>query len=311
MENIEITDLKDLSCGENIYQNAAIAPIQDGIDYEILSENKDLEYRDFLDMTTTLNLLAEFFDVNASVITKEAMVCSCALANNIKNAFTKAADCNPFAITGSTAGFTKTVTSETASELRAMKVRNVIAPDFEKQALTELKKNNGINIIKINSPLQELLGFNTKDIKVTPFGILVQDQNHVRLEKSSFKVVTKTKPEQQQAEDAVFAWKISKHLKSLSAVIVKDLATKAIVQANTDITSQTEFAMNYACESSKDAVLALDSAIESEGIINAAIQGRIALIIEAGNGINSDKIIKLADKYNLSMIATGIRINKY
>lgn len=51
--------------------------------------------------------------------------------------------------------------------------------------------------------------------------------------------------------------------------------------------------------------------IENEETINAAIQGRIGLIIEAGNGRNSNKIVKLADKYNLSMIHTTIQNNRY
>lgn len=41
------------------------------------------------------------------------------------------------------------------------------------------------------------------DIKITPFGALVQEQNNSKLSKESFKVVTKTKPTQQQAEDAI------------------------------------------------------------------------------------------------------------
>ena len=59
-----------------------------------------------------------------------------------------------------------------------------------------------MNIIKIKSPLQEVLGFNTKDIKVTPLGYLIQEQNQSKLTKSSFKVAGKVKPTQQQAEDA-------------------------------------------------------------------------------------------------------------
>lgn len=69
--------------------------------------------------------------------------------------------------------------------------------------------------------------------------------------------------------------------------------------------------MDYACESSKDAVLAVDCAIESIEAINAAIQGRIGLIIESGNSVKSKDICKLADKYELSMIATNIRNLKY
>ena len=57
--------------------------------------------------------------------------------------------------------------------------------------------------------------------------------------------------------------------------------------------------------------MAVDGVIENEETINAAIQGRIGLIIEAGDGANSNKIAKLADKYNISIITTGLRNNKY
>ena len=47
METIEISNFTDLPFGENTHQVAAIAKIEEGIDYEILSENKDLTYIDF------------------------------------------------------------------------------------------------------------------------------------------------------------------------------------------------------------------------------------------------------------------------
>lgn len=311
MERIEITKFNDLPFGANTHQSAAIAEIEDQIDYEILSENKELEYIDFINLTEAIKILAEFFDVNASVITKESFICSVALGSSEEIAYEKAIDCDPTAIYEGTIGFSKTVTNAIAKKLKAMKIKNVIAPRFDDEALTTLQKNNEINIIKINTPLQELLGFSTKDIKITPFGALIQDQNQSKLTKESFKVVSKTKPNQQQAEDAIFAWKVSKHLKSKSAVIAKDLATKAIVQSKSNGIVPAELAMDYACESSKDAVMAIDGAIEDIETINAAIQGRIGLIIEAGNSHKSAEICKLADKYELSMIATNIRNIKY
>ena len=72
-----------------------------------------------------------------------------------------------------------------------------------------------------------------------------------------------------------------------------------------------EKAMDFACENSKDAVLAVDGYVEDEETINAAIQGRIGLIIEAGDGSDSKKIAKIADKYNVSLITTGIRNYRY
>ena len=49
METSEIKDFTDLPSGENSYQTGAIAPIEEQIDYEILSENKNLEYIDIDD----------------------------------------------------------------------------------------------------------------------------------------------------------------------------------------------------------------------------------------------------------------------
>lgn len=311
METIEITKFKELPFGANTNQSAAIAPVENGLEYEILSSNEVLEYIDYLNLTKVINVLSEFFDVNAAAIAKENFISSAALGSSIDNAFEKAIDCNPLAISGATIGVSKELTDNVAKQLCAMKIKNVIAPSFSPKALECLLKYETINVIQIKSPLQEILGFNAKDIQVTPFGYLIQEQNTSKLTKSSFKTVGTVKPTQTQAEDAIFAWKISKYTKSKSAVIAKDLAIKAIVQGMTNEIDTAESAMNIACENSKDSVMSVDGVIENIETINAAIQGRIGLIIEAGDSVNSEKIVKHANKYNIAIIRTGIRNNKY
>ncbi|MDE6138012.1 MAG: hypothetical protein K2F57_00915 [Candidatus Gastranaerophilales bacterium] len=311
MNTIEIKEFKELPFGENITQAAAISPVENGIEYEILSDNESLEYIDYLNLSKVIEILAEFFDVNAIAASKENQLCAAALGSNAQNALDKIIECDPISLAGGTLGFSKEVTEDIAKQLNAMQIRNLIATQFDKKALEYLLKNSSINILQIKSPLQEILGFNAVDIKLTPFGYIVQEQNQSKLTKSSFKVTGKSKPTQQQAEDAIFAWKISKYAKSKSAVIAKDLSVKAIVQGRTNSIEATEAAMDLACENTKDAVLAIDGVIENEEVINAAIQGRIGLIIEAGDGSNSTKIAKLADKYNITLITTGIRNNKY
>ncbi len=311
MNTIEISDFSDLPCGENAHQEAFLAPVEDGITYDILSENKTLEYIDYLNLSKVLEILGEFFDVNASAIAKENSLCAVALGNSSETAFYKILESDPISLTDSTIGFSKEVSLEIAKQLIAIGIKNIIATNYRKDALDLLKNHAGINVIQVTSPLQELLGFVTKDIKVTPFGYLVQEQNLSKLSKSSFKVKGKIKPTQEQAEDAIFAWKVVKHTKSKSVVIAKDLSTKAIVQGHTNGIDLVEQAMDIACENSKDAILAVDGVIENVEIINAAIQGRIGLIIEACDSTSSQKITKLADKYSLSLIATGIRNYRY
>ena len=113
------------------------------------------------------------------------------------------------------------------------------------------------------------------------------------------KVVTKTKPAVEQIEDAVFAWKVAKHVKSRAIVIAKDLKTKAIAQGLQS--ASIEYALDYSCDGSKEAILASDMGITIHDL-QVAAQGRISLIILPAA---SKDIIAQADKYNMSVITTG------
>lgn len=310
MESIEINDIRDLACGENSHQAAGISKISEGVEYEILSRDKELDYVDYINLSENVKLLGEFFDVSSAVISKEGFVCAVALGATAEDAFAKVMDADPISIKDSTAGFSKEVSLEVAKLLISLNIKNVVATGFSKEAFSYLLDKN-INMVVIKTPLHELQGFCAKDIKVTPFGILVQEQNTTKLSKENFKVVSQTKPTQEQIEDGVFAWKISKHLKSSSVIIAKDLNARAIVQGRSNMIVAVESAMDLSCEHSKDGVMAVDSAIESLQVLNTAIQGRIGLIIESGDSNRSGDILKQADKYGISMIFTKIRNKRY
>ena len=68
-----------------------------------------------------------------------------------------------------------------------------------------------------------------------------------------------------------------------------------------------ENGLNYACDNSKDAILASDTVLASEDSIYSAVQGRIGLIIQPGGSVKDPKLVELCDKYELIMITTGIR----
>ena len=83
-------------------------------------------------------------------------------------------------------------------------------------------------------------------------------------------------------------------------VIAKDLKTTAIAQGLQ--TASIEFALDYSCDMSKEAILASDMPITVHDI-DVAAQGRISLIIVP----SADKdVIAKADKYSIALIETGI-----
>ena len=80
---------------------------------------------------------------------------------------------------------------------------------------------------------------------------------------------------------------------------LKDLKTTAISQGLK--TASIEFALDYSCDMSKDAILASDMPLTVHDI-NVASQGRIGLVIVP----DADKdVIDKADKYGMALITTG------
>ena len=286
MNNLEI------ACGENSYQTASIEENDKTIDYDVHGE---LSFVDIMTISKGLNIISEFFDVNAVVTALNNGVCAAALGKSLEDAYKKTIDSNPVDYMNAIVLVSAEVDSEIAKLLA--KSNKIVAPKFTPQAI-ELLEKRGITYVSIKTPLKDFKQFLQNDVKVTPLGTLLQSPNTSELSKETFKVVSKTKPNVEQIEDAVFAWKIAKHVNSQAIVIAKDLRTSAISQSSVS----SEFAIDYACDASKDAILASDMPITIHDI-NAAAQGRIAMIIVP---FAANEIINAADKFNISLITTGI-----
>ena len=284
----------EITCGANKHQSASFEKNDKMIDY---TSSKKLSFLDILSVTQGLNVISEFFDVNAVVTVKHTGICAVALGKSLEEALTSSLDSNPVDFIGADVVVSAEVDSDIAKMLN--KTNIIVAPKFTKNAI-EYFETHDIAYVTINTQLKEYKKYLSEETKVTPLGTLVQAPNLGELNKDTFKVVTKTKPTVEQNEDAVFAWKVAKHVKSQAIVIAKDLKTSAVSQGLQ--TSFVEHALNYACEKTKDAIMASDMPLSLYDI-NAAAQGRIALAIVP---YASKDIIDAADKYGLAIITTGI-----
>ncbi len=302
--------LWDLKYGENPQQKALLFKSDNMADYEVIND-RILSYNEILSITELSNILSEFYDVCAVAIVAHAAPCGVALAPTLEEAYNKAFDCDPMASFFGIIGSSQKINYEVAKHINSMSVRLVIAPDYEVKALKLLKDNPNIKIVKLNTPLKDFQSLIQKNIHVTPFGTLYQDMNRSSLGKNSFNVATRIKPTKEQIEDAVFAWKVSKHSRSNSVVIAKDFKTVAIAQGFVSPVNAAEAAMKVACDASKHAVMASDNVLPTIDCLSVAAQGRISVIIQPGGAKNEDKIIELADKFHIVVILTGIRNYKH
>ena len=292
MENMEF--IKDLSAGATISQSAKLYKTQDIIDY---TSSADLAYADIINLTLAMNVLSEFYDVCATVLVKNNTLTGVALGATMIESFEKAVDCNPIDSICGVVAFSKKLTIDIARLLTSQHV--VVAPELDNEVKDSFD-NKKIKFVEIKTPLKEYKNYLIEEIFVTPFGTIVQDKNKKELDKESFKVVSKTKPTVEQIEDAIFAWKITKYIRSAGVVVAKDFKMTGISQGLQ--TPAFEYALNVACDNAKEAVLASDVPLSVHDL-NVAVQDRISLIIQPGV---SPDVLKQADKFNVAMITTGI-----
>lgn len=301
-----LNKINDLRYGENPHQKAALYSYDKQLDYEILN-GKEMSYNNILDATAAVNIAAEFFDVNCCVIVKHTNPCGVALGKSIEDAWKKALDCDPLSAFGGIVAFTKEIDDTVAKHLTSMFLEIVIAPSYSQAALEILKTKKNLRVIKINTPYEKYTNFVPQEVKLTPFGVLVQEKDTLELDPDKFKIVTKQKPTQEQIEDMVFAFKIAKHVKSNGIVVAKDLRTLGICGGQTSRVGAVEIAINRVCDSPKDAILASDGFFPAVDNIHLAAQNRIAAIIQPAGSIKDKEVIETADKMGLVMAITGIR----
>jgi len=279
--------------GENAFQNASFENNDKTIDYET---SKNLSYTDMISLLKGLDVISEFYDVKAAVSTSGAGICAVSLGKTLEEAIVNVVDSNPIDFMSSTVVVSSEVDSEVAKLLKD--TNRIAAPKFTQNAIEYLEAHD-VCYITIKTPLKDYKKYLSNDVKVTPLGTLTQTPNLSELTKDSFNIVSKTKPTVEQIEDAVFAWKVAKHANSQAIVIAKDLKTTAIAQGLQS--ASVEFAVDYSCEMSKDAILASDMGITKHDI-DVAAQGRIGLVILP---FASRDLIAATDKYNMAVITTG------
>ena len=289
MQNDEI----QITTGENPSQTAVFELNDKTIDYET---SKNLTYSDIITLYKGLNVISEFYDVLGAATVTPTGICAVSLGKTLEEAVTNVMDSNPIDFMSSTILLTNEVDSDLAKLLKETHI--VAAPKFTKNAI-EYFDTHDVCYVTVKTPLKDYKKYLSNEVLVTPLGTLTQAPNLSELDKDCFKVVTKIKPTVEQVEDAVFAWKVAKHVSSRAIVIAKDLKTTAISQSLQS--ASIEYALDYSCDRSKEAVLASDTNITLHDL-NVAAQGRISLLILPSA---SKEIVDNVDKLNMAVITTG------
>ncbi|NYV28236.1 bifunctional phosphoribosylaminoimidazolecarboxamide formyltransferase/IMP cyclohydrolase [Streptobacillus felis] len=302
---ISYTKESEMRYGENGHQMAAyyVDNMSEGAMKGFKQLNgKELSYNNIRDMDLAWKVVCEF-EETACCAVKHSTPCGVALGENVKDAYTKAYECDPVSIFGGIVAINKEVDLETAKLLTQLFLEIVIAPSFTKEALEVLKTKKNLRVIECNrKPIDK------KEIVKVDGGMLYQDTD-VILHKD-LKVVTEKVVTEEEMKDLIFGLKVVKYVKSNGIVIAKDGKTLGIGGGEVSRIWAAEKALERSKET-KDAIMASDAFFPFEDVVELSAKYGISSIIQPGGSINDERSIKACNENNISMVISEIRHFKH
>jgi len=108
-------------------------------------------------------------------------------------------------------------------------------------------------------------------------------------------------------KDLLFAWRVSKHVKSNAIVLAKDNTLVGMGAGQPNRLQSIHISLKIAGEKAKGSVLASDAFMPFPDNVELAVQGGISAIVQPGGSIRDKESIDAANKAGIPMVFTGNR----
>jgi len=303
-----------LRYGENPHQSAAFYAEQvvgagegGGITWARQLWGKELSFNNILDADAAWGVVTDFSAPTVAII-KHTNPCGLASHNDIAEAYRRALTGDPLAAFGGIVASNRAIDLATADEIVKTFYEIIIAAEYEAEALEALKRKKDLRILAAQLPPdygKASSGY--LDFRRVKGGFLVQGSDSLSEDSVSLKTVTKRQPTKAEIEDLLFAWRAVKHVKSNAIVLAKDRTLLGMGAGQPSRIVSAQVAKEKAGEKTVGSVLASDAMFPFPDVVETAAAAGVTAIIQPGGSIRDDESIKMADKYNIAMVFTGVR----
>jgi phosphoribosylaminoimidazolecarboxamide formyltransferase/IMP cyclohydrolase len=309
-----------LRYGENPHQAAAFytdGSARPGVATAQQHQGKELSYNNINDTDAAFELVSEFDPAQgpACAIIKHANPCGVARGATLKEAYSRAFDCDRTSAFGGIIALNQKLDAATAEEITSIFTEVVIAPGADKDARAVFAAKKNLRLLTTDGLADPATA--SLAVRQVSGGFLVQDKDVGRVSVADLRVVTKRAPTEQEMADMLFAWTVAKHVKSNAIIYVKDGATVGVGAGQMSRVDSTRIAarkaqdmaevMGLPAPLTQGSVVASDAFFPfADGLVTAAEAGATALI-QPGGSMRDDEVIAAADEAGLAMVFTGMR----
>jgi len=295
--------------GENPHQAAALyipaGRPATGLAGATQLQGKELSYNNLVDLDAAWGLVTEFSRRGVAII-KHNNPCGAAEQETLREAYQKALACDPVSAFGGVLAFNQSLDAATAEEVGKLFVECILAPGYESAALGKLSSKKNLRLLQMSheAPPDEL------ELKRISGGVLVQEPDRHVLREAELTIVTERAPTPEESRALLFAWKVSKHVKSNAIVFARDGQTVGIGAGQMSRVDSVKIAVMKA----ETAGLSLGKSVVAsdaffpfpDGVEQAGNAGATA-VIQPGGSVRDADVIAAANKLGMAMVFTGVR----
>jgi phosphoribosylaminoimidazolecarboxamide formyltransferase/IMP cyclohydrolase len=297
---LALENRKFLRYGENPHQRGAFYYSGEDPGWRQVA-GKELSYTNVLDFEAAW-LLARDFDKPAAAIIKHTNPCGVATGEDPTSAFERALEADPRSAFGGIIAFNRQVTgSAVARRINELRAHIVIAPGYAPETLKALEERKNIIVIEASASPKSLL------VRSAAGGLLVQEEDEMETGRSDMTVVSTKEPATEDWEDLLFAWIVTRHVKSNSAVFAHDAQAVGVGAGQMSRVEAVELAARRAGDKAKGAVLATDGFFPFRDGLDAAVESGARAVIAPGGGVRDPEVIAAADEHGIPLVFAGRR----
>ena len=300
--------VSSLRYGENPHQKAAYYA-EEGPEHllsgvEVL-QGKEISFNNLYDLDAARTLLADLVeddpDKRGAVIIKHANPCGAAVAGTISEAYKKAFDSDQLSAFGGIVALSGEVDGELAASVSEIFTEILLAPGFTQEARDVFSEKPNLRLLQGGSLARSALS-----AKHVTGGLLLQEAD--RMESTgSYEVVTKVRPAKDQMRTLLFAWRVTRTVKSNAIVLAKEEATVGVGAGQMSRVESAEIAVNKADERARGAVAASDAFFPFADGVEVLAEAGVEAIIQPGGSKRDEEVIEAANRRGLAMVFTGHR----
>jgi phosphoribosylaminoimidazolecarboxamide formyltransferase/IMP cyclohydrolase len=317
---VALTKTAALRYGENPHQLAAFyaentwKPRPVGVVTAAQLHGKQLSFNNTYDLDAAWNVVRDF-NAPCVAIVKHGNPCGLSCNDDLAEAYRRALATDPQSAFGGAVAVNRAVDRATAEAIADVFFEDIIAPDYEPEALEILQRKKDLRVLAAG-PIEGGRGNGQVadpglDFKKVLGGFLVQTPDNLPEHALTRDVVTRRHPTLGELTSLLFAWRAAKHVSSNAIVLARGLALVGVGAGQPSRVDAVGIAVHKAGDRAAGSVMASDAFFPFPDGVEKAAEAGITAVIQPGGSIRDSEVIRVADRHHMAMIFTHQRHFKH